>query len=561
MEVVLNLLVIGFVALIAYWWANQGLFSAVLHCVCVIAAGTLAFATWEPVAGIFLGIKSMTPYAYGIGLMLPFGVYLLVLRVLADKLAPDNLNFPHWANLGVGGAVGLVAAVLTVGLSIIGIGHTHAAREVLGVGGASRANNTRGQPDLSRASLWVPVHKIADGFFATLSTGAMAPTLSKPSLASEHPLLAEQALGLFRDTYTKNGRLARTVAAPGSIRLDKALLVSNFTVPGTTVSGPAYVVDLHFEPGATTEGQGFAISASQLRLVGSKVRGTSGAGSGIAYPLAWSQPSAGGGRGVFQFDDVTHYVSAPAGTTQLDATFVFPADRFGQGEPPKFLHAMGLRLPFPAITAESNMQDGIAALLGGGTAAAGTVPTGLAQINPDDLRLNDSIQPANADLNNLGAMEVKDTNYLFEGSGEYEQGGFRGNKGVVVKGIWAPPNTRVVRLNISRGGSSSIDLWNDRSKVRETAGEDAVLALVDDLGRSYYPIGYIHAIAGGNRMAVVKLGRDGAFYKISAFPFLASSGADQLYAIFTPAVDRKIVAVKLGNEWIAAANLAVPALK
>jgi hypothetical protein len=222
---------------------------------------------------------------------------------------------------------------------------------------------------------------------------------------------------------------------------------------------------------------------------------------------------------------------------------------------------MGLRLPFPAITAESNMQDGIAALLGGGTAAAGTVPTGLAQINPDDLRLNDSIQPANADLNNLGAMEVKDTNYLFEGSGEYEQGGFRGNKGVVVKGIWAPPNTRVVRLNISRGGSSSIDLWNDRSKVRETAGEDAVLALVDDLGRSYYPIGYIHAIAGGNRMAVVKLGRDGAYYKISAFPFLASSGADQLYAIFTPAVDRKIVAVKLGNEWIAAANLAVPALK
>jgi hypothetical protein len=33
------------------------------------------------------------------------------------------------------------------------------------------------------------------------------------------------------------------------------------------------------------------------------------------------------------------------------------------------------------------------------------------------------------DLNNLGAMEVKDTNYLFSGIGEYEQGGFRGSKG------------------------------------------------------------------------------------------------------------------------------------
>ena len=83
----------------------------------------------------------------------------------------------------------------------------------------------------------------------------MAPTLSKPSLASEHPLLAEQSLGLFRDTYTKNGRLARPVAAPGPTRLDKALLVTHFTVPGTPVSGPRYVVDTHFALGGTPPGQ------------------------------------------------------------------------------------------------------------------------------------------------------------------------------------------------------------------------------------------------------------------------------------------------------------------
>ena len=183
---------------------------------------------------------------------------------------------------------------------------------------------------------------------------------------------------------------------------------------------------------------------------------------------------------------------------------------------------------------------------------------GTMAINPEDLLVNDSIMPANADLNNLGAMEVKDGNYLFQGLGEYEQGGFRGNKGVIVKGIWAPPNTRVLRLNIARGSSSSIDLWNDRSKVRETAGEEAKLMLVDDLGRTYFPIGYIHATATGDRRVNIALQRDGGYYEIGKFPNLSSSGSDKLYAIFTPAIGRTIVGIKLGDQWVATANLPVP---
>jgi hypothetical protein len=129
---------------------------------------------------------------------------------------------------------------------------------------------------------------------------------------------------------------------------------------------------------------------------------------------------------------------------------------------------------------------------------------------------------------------------------------------VIVKGVWAPPNTRVVRLNISRGTGSSIDLWNDRSKVRETAGDEANLALVDDLGRTYFPIGFIHATATGDRRVTIQLQRDGAFYQIGKFPNLSSSGSDKLYALFTPAIGRTIVGIKLGNEWIATSSLLVP---
>jgi len=100
-------------------------------------------------------------------------------------------------------------------------------------------------------------------------------------------------------------------------------------------------------------------------------------------------------------------------------------------------------------------------------------------------------------------------------------------------------------------------VWNDRSKVRSRVGDDANLALVDDLGRMYFPIGFIHAVASGDRRVSIKLQRDGAYYKIGTFPNQPSSGADKLFALFTPAVGRKIVGVKLGDEWIAASDLEI----
>ena len=45
--VLFNLLCILLVGIIAYWWANQGLFSAIIHLLCVVTAGALAFAFWE----------------------------------------------------------------------------------------------------------------------------------------------------------------------------------------------------------------------------------------------------------------------------------------------------------------------------------------------------------------------------------------------------------------------------------------------------------------------------------------------------------------------------------
>jgi hypothetical protein len=494
--------------------------------------------------------KWMQPYAVGVALLFPFSVYLFTLRLLADKLAPDNLNFPQVLNLTVGGVVGAVAAILTVGMALIGIGHLHSSTEVLGVVGAARTNGAKGAPDINAPSLWLPVHKWTGDTYAWLSEGSMSPSFSTTTLASLHPNLGEQALGLARDTFDKRGRIARTYAGPNSIRIDKAILVSDYSPPrGAPMR--AYVVDVHLDPEATTEGQGFAISASQLRLIGP----SAGTKTTVAYPIGWSQPNTGGGRTFYLFDDSKNYISGPAGTTTLDVTLVFPADKLGGT--PSFLHAMGLRLPFPAIAQESSMADAMA-MQSGGSGGGVDIPATVAQISSGDLTINDSIMPANANMNNLGAMEVApDTNLLFKGLGDYESGGFAGNKSVVVRGIWAPEGTRVVRLNLTRGSRNSIDFWNDRSKAREEAGENAQLMLIDDLGRPYYPIGYIHAEKTGERRVSIRLEREGNYYKLSSFPNLASSGADDLFALFTPAVGRTIVGVKLGDKWVARANMPV----
>ena len=55
MIIVFNIILLGLIGLIAYWWANQGLFSAILHLLCVIVAGAVAFGVWEPlVYGLLL---------------------------------------------------------------------------------------------------------------------------------------------------------------------------------------------------------------------------------------------------------------------------------------------------------------------------------------------------------------------------------------------------------------------------------------------------------------------------------------------------------------------------
>ena len=65
-------------ALATYWFGfKEGFFSGVVHLACVITAGALAFAFWEPLAHVLLGVPAMKEWAWGVSLLLLFSLLLL----------------------------------------------------------------------------------------------------------------------------------------------------------------------------------------------------------------------------------------------------------------------------------------------------------------------------------------------------------------------------------------------------------------------------------------------------------------------------------------------------
>ena len=82
MLTVLNIIIIVVLLGMAAIWATYGFFSAFLHLVLVIVSGTIAFAVWEPIAYMLLG--RMPLMAWGVGLLAPFALTLIVLRGVLD---------------------------------------------------------------------------------------------------------------------------------------------------------------------------------------------------------------------------------------------------------------------------------------------------------------------------------------------------------------------------------------------------------------------------------------------------------------------------------------------
>lgn len=550
MIAILNLLLLGLVLLIAYWWANQGLFSALLHLVCVIAAGALALAVWEPLAIQMLSRGILENYAWGIALLAPFAIFLLLLRIASDRLVPDNVNFPQWANYVLGGVLGLAAGTLTIGMTVIGAGFVQSSDEIMGFTGASRTNTSRGQPDFNADRLWVPIHALTADFYGFVSAGALAPEFGRP-LRTAYPRLAETAVSLHRDSAS--GGRARTTVAPASVTLGRLIYSPDYRNSDGTQG--AWVLEVDLDNAASDKGGYLTVSASQIRLI-ERVPPSSSREPAVVYPDRWSQPSDSGLRELWQFDDLLNYATNVPGQQLTKFFFVFPATRLGGPDRgPEFVQIKGLRMALPRVEAMQPDASALTQLLRGGDPSRLTGPIEdptAKSIASKDLTVDAGIAPANASVNSLTTMEQTDQ-FLTEGDQDFPRGGATASPANRIKGIYAREGTVIVRLNISRM-QSSIDVWNDRSDNRTKAGETAPLLLVDDRGNTYAPIGFVWIRPDGVQ---IKLEPRRGIEAIRDFPNQPSSGAHELYALFNPTAGVTIKGIRLGNVVLANANLAL----
>ncbi len=525
---IMNLVVIAMVALIAYLWASQGLFSAFLHFCCTVAAGAIAFGVWEVAGSLLLGLgKGVQPFAWMAGLLLPFLVSLIGLRLATDKLIPRNVDLDDVTNFAGGAVFGGLSAVIAVGIFVLSIGFLPLPAQTLGF----RAMAYDSQGNLVRTnSLWVPVDNVTVKFYEALSltgfrTGA--------PLALRHPDLFEQA-SVIRATYDDVGRTALTT---GDFEIigrytvnaadSRALLSDSFlrtpdgqpiTQQAKTTTGEAYPAGSHiegfvvrFNSGAMEKSGQVIVGPGQVRLIAALQDGDA---VGL-QPFAAVSRAAGdlliAGRWRFDAPDV--FVPSVGGASEAVMAFEFAVPpgatvtdllvknvRRGIDGMPAAQEFASPADRDAAVTSMALLQAGGAGGGGGGATAAGAAAGSLDRSGASSAPVVNTSRPGSPveTMSSLGfafnksegtPLEINDERLIVSGTKTFTRSQFRNDipRQLRVERFFTTSDTEIVQVDVS--------LESKLSLLGKTAqfAEDAVAPpmLIDNLGQQYQAIGYI----------------------------------------------------------------------
>ncbi|MEE8154065.1 MAG: CvpA family protein [Phycisphaerales bacterium] len=530
-----NLLILALVGLIGYWWATQGLFSGLLHLLCVIAAGAIAFAFWEPVTvGLLLRNTPFDNFAWGVSLIGLFVVPLFILRLATNKLVPANIDLPQWANLTFGFPIGAASGVLTIGMVLLGTGFVQSQRELFGYTGTVRNPNNAKQITHVGPALWLPVHKWTSEFYSWMSVTSLS--TGRP-LRQFYPDLHKVSGSEFRDTY-RSGR-GQVSITPNAARIQGVTMCRELN---------RCAVRVRFAAEARDFGTQLTLSSAQVRLV-SKANDQSR--PFVAHPQKWSQPTKSGSTAVYLFDDISNYATTVPGqeTATMEFDFDFPGTLV-----PLFIQIKGTRFDLPQYEdvtgAEYIRRLGSAGTTRSVSSAPPPVFTGSAQLTTGtDIRVTNSIRPINASKNQLpGTIHVNSGGFITDGFGTFKRGGAPAGRALRLKGIIEAEGTKTVQLTVKRG--SAADIFNPA--LRQQAGDNATLKLVDSLGRPYSPIGYIYDRGDSVDLS---LSPRRPIRTVAELPQLSQSGGRTLRIIFSVTEGVQLVGLRLGDIPVASCNL------
>jgi hypothetical protein len=215
---VLAIVATALILAIAYYQVVQGLFNALIMAILAVVCAALALNLYPAVSEPMLYARQGA-YADAIALTALFVLPLLVARVAFDKIIARNVVFGAWADRIGGGALGILAGSVMVGVLMIVMEMLPFGESILGY----RPYNDALQRD-QRAMPFYP-DDLAISLASIISRGALA---NPSGLDRPHEDLLRDAF-CARNTAGKDGT---TQAAPDS-------MVIRGVYEATTVEPPA----------------------------------------------------------------------------------------------------------------------------------------------------------------------------------------------------------------------------------------------------------------------------------------------------------------------------------
>ncbi len=478
----LSIACILFLALVAYWWGNQGVFDAFVHLLCVIVSGALAIALWEPLCTSFFSTPTLAEFGWGLSLGVPFLVLLFVTRIATDKLCPVRPKVARWADWAFGAPMGLLAGALTFGLTLIAAGHVAGARELAGFEGWKREIGSGAPRQTDGSNAGAMCANLTEGFFNMLSRNAFTPLTGEHALARLRPAIGQDGASLLRDSVDGGkGRLAVT---------GEGLAISDFFHDGTfslaSKGQGAYAVLVSAKSPAFENSGGFCLSASQARLI-------NGATGASAFPAEWSQREEKSGQSLIRhaFENDGSYVATASANGESPVCLIFPASGLGDPKDDYYLQVKGLRYKLSKPKTDPKAMS--LAVLNGGKAfeppkgiedapkASGSDLT-LTALLPDGIHLSEDADH--------GTLLLDGKNLKFS-SGDTKGGGASlavtdARRGPVCQ-FEESPAARIVLLRCSNG--SSVEIFDNDPRRRVDVMSQPVL--LDTSMGVFEPRGYI----------------------------------------------------------------------
>ncbi|MCA9274465.1 MAG: hypothetical protein KDA29_00410 [Phycisphaerales bacterium] len=555
----LNIIVVILVLSIGYAWMNRGIFNAMLHTLCALAAGAIAFAVWEPLSVMLVNASPERGFfsflegaAWGVSLVIPFVVAFILLRVISDKVVPNNIKNSRLVDYIGGAAFGLVTGIISIGILVIGVGNMRLPTNFLGYQPLwYSADRATGAGSLVKTDkLWIPVDSLVATVYGKLSNGAMS---------------TSQPLAYWYPELRLTGFASR-VSPEGAAR--NAMRIKDFNMRGTYTVGPdegaqmsellkldgnstQRYVDINNEPVSAGKLYGYVIEFE----AGAKERGEKGAGQLIIsnghvrmlvensdgstetiFPAAVISESSNPGEfGRWRFDANDVYVSSTGGSSKVPMGFEFVVP---SGSTPVALYVKNLRvdtaeLPKPVNYRTASRRDlsvrSGAILKGKGdevtynsqnaVTVAGNDP------NSDYLTTSPRMLEVLAISVARRGLTVDDDNEIVGGQGTYdvkEEAGRRNaptSKNLRVERYGVGEGQTLIKLDVSAGSP-----FGFLSTPVQTAPLDQPLRLLDTNGNEYEAIGYEYI---DNTNYEVRYTRGSTLTGIEDTPSLSTTRDDQ----------------------------------